>query len=87
MLDECLEGYAARPMGHNVWVYMGAKRFMKLPKGKGQLPKNSWRKQAGKVPVEIGIVRSLVTFFEINPTCASKHFEEFGKRAVEQKPV
>lgn len=63
MLDRCAPGYTRRRKKHHYWVTYKGKTYRALPLG-----------QHGKrnAPIEIGHVRQMVRFLEVDLECARR---------------
>jgi len=68
MLDTCAPGHVFTEKLHHYWVTFSGKTYTTLPKGS-----HSDRGQrSGQAEIEIGHVRKIVRFLEIDKACARR---------------
>ena len=70
MLEQCARGARIEAKKHRNWVYYDSKIFRGLPLGRHGKRNNP--------EIEIGHVRQLIRYFEIDEACARKAIPALG---------
>ena len=69
MLEACAPGYEREEKEHHHWVRYNGRVYWRLPKGAHR----HRGARSGRAEIEIGHVRKMVRFLDIDSDCAAQH--------------